>query len=227
MQPPQSRDPDRSGLLTDATGETRLTPFPPSLVGGPAAGVGGDPGHLHRRSIMSSSQETPARGVPAGSMETGDAGGLAPSWRGTEPPSCANGRRGQPPQPALQTRSAAVRAQRGGDCGRTARRGPAGGRGRTQEKRAPRALNPGPLPTSQPGAAETLGARGETSPGRQGTLRLPSCGPLPSLPASLGCFPRVAVGTGETTAAAALAASLIRALGNNFPPRARLPRKRR
>lgn len=31
--------------------------------------------------------------------------------------------------------------------------------------------------------------------------------------------------TGETTAAAALATSLIRALGNNFPPRARRPRK--
>lgn len=64
----------------------------------------------------------------------------------------------------------------------------------------------------------------ETTPESQGTLCLPSWGPLPSLPESLGCFPRVAVVAGETTAAAALA-SLIRALGNNFPPRARRPRK--
>lgn len=171
MQPPQSRDPDRSGLLTKATGETRLTPFPP-VTGRWACGGGGGGGSRppaptlhHDKQPRDSRERRPSgfygngrRGRPSAFL-AGEA--EPPSWR--EPPSCANGRRGQPPQPALQTRWRQCR-RRPGRSGAGAAgaqlRGPGRGPRKDAGEAGTAALNPGPLPTSQPGAVETLEARG-------------------------------------------------------------------
>lgn len=95
-----------------------MTPFSPSLVGGPR---GSQPPALTLNYVKQPRDS--ARGVPVGSMETRDAGGLAPSWQGIDLQSCANRRRGKPLKPALQRRSAAVpaatRAGRGGVCDRS------------------------------------------------------------------------------------------------------------
>ena len=175
------------------------------------------------------------RGVPVGSMETRDASGLVQSWQETQLRSCANRRRGKPLSPALQRRSATVPAAAPGrglrsqltDAG--AKRGDSAESEQTAAEENARGRrrrrSPRPLPSLTAERRRNFEGTEETSLQSQGTPCLPSWGPLPSRPEFLGCFLRAAAGTRKTTAAAALAASLIRALGNNFPPRAPRPRK--
>lgn len=105
-------------MLKNSTREKRMAPLSPSLVGGPG---GSEPPVLTLN--YGKQPRDSARGVPVGSMETRDAGGLAPSWQKIYQPRCANRRRGKPLSPALRRLSAAVpaaaRAERGGVCDRS------------------------------------------------------------------------------------------------------------
>ena len=170
-------------MLKNSAREKRMTLFSPSLVGGPG---GSQPPALTLNYVKQPRDS--ARGGPVGSMETGDAGGLAPSWQGTDLPSCASRRRGKPLKPALQRRSAAVpaaaRAGRGGVCGGSPptraqssaspgqweRTVAAGGR----REAGSAGTQPQPLPNLKAGSRRNFGGLEETTPECQGTLCLPS-----------------------------------------------------
>lgn len=164
-----------------------------------------------------------------GPMETRDAGGLAPRWRGT---SSRQTRRRQRRSRALQRGALATLRSAGGVChhGAPTREPPRRAKGknsgcRKRKKQAPLPLSsPQPFPASQLGAAETSGAPRKHAhrAGVHCVFRVEAL----YLPGRRVCFLRLVAGvTEKTTAAAAPAASLIRALGNNFPPRAPRPRK--
>lgn len=175
-----------------------------------------------------------------GSMETRDAGGLTPSGRRAELQSCASRSGGsgsaQYCRGALggSPRSGTGEASRGlqlqpTNSGAEREVGRAGTNcsWRKRESQTPLPLTPAAsFLASQPGGRNFLEVPPgeETSPQRQNTLCLPSWAPLPSR--CLGCFLRWQRRQGRRLPLQHSTASLIRALGNNFPPRARQPRKR-
>lgn len=152
--------------------------YSPSLVGGPG---GSQPPALTLNYVKQPRDS--ARDVLLGSMETGDAGGLAPSWQEIDPRSCANRRRGKQLKPALQRRSAAVpaaaRAGRGGVCDRSpptraqSSASPSQWE-RTVAEKAGEAgtagAQPQPVPNLKTGSRRNFGGMEETTPESQGTL---------------------------------------------------------
>lgn len=170
-------------MFKNSPRKKRMTPFPPSQGGGPGRSPPPAVTWKYRKRPRSWGS---GRSVPVGSMETRDAGGLAPRWGETELLSGANGGRGK--------RSAPRTAERGsGPSPPVAVPVPAGQGGVCRYRaptREPRRRAPPPLPSVSTGNGRNFAGTEEASPRSQGTLYLPSGGPLPSRPECLASFRR-------------------------------------
>lgn len=136
-----------------------MTPFSSSQGGGPGRS---QPPAVTRKHSKRPRKWGSGRSVPVGSMETRDAGGLAPGPAGDRLPSCANRRRGKRsaprtaergsgPAPPQRRRSTAGSATAAHPRGEPRRAGERGGRAA--------AAHPRPFLASQLGTAETSGAQ--------------------------------------------------------------------
>lgn len=130
-----------------------MTPFPPSQGGGPGRSPPPAVTWKYRKRPRSWGS---GRSVPVGSMETRDAGGLAPRWGETELLSGANGGRGKRSAPRTAERGSGPSPPRW-RC--RCRRGRAGSAATAHPRGSLGAAHPRPFLASPLGTAETSRAQ--------------------------------------------------------------------